>query len=338
MPVLPIPLFGSLVLGFLFVKLLVGGRGRSFIAVLLLQCALQSLIITLGQHYGVAWAYKLQPITAAAIPPLAWVAFQTSAVRRFDLRRHLPHALAPVFIAFCVFFARAPLDFLIPAEFLGYGLAILIVSSRGSDALPSTRLSAGNVPGLIWRIIGVSLIVSALGDAVIVIAQMIDKGAWQPWIISMTSTGMLLLLGGLSLSSSLWKQELDEEEPIESKTHVDPKEDAKIMTRLEALMMQQKLYLDPDLTLNQIARRLILPVKAVSGAINRTTGENVSRYINSRRVEVACDALMTGENVTSAMLTAGFNTKSNFNREFLRIKQATPSQWMKQQQENRLIS
>ena len=336
MPVLPIPLFGSLVLGFLFLKLVVDGRGRSFIAAMLLLSSVQSLIISLAQHYEVAWALVVQPVTAAAIPPLSWVAFQTSAVRRFDARRDVPHVLVPIFIGFCVAFARAPLDFLIPLVFVAYGIAILIVSSGGSDALPITRLSAGNLPGIIWRVIGVSLIVSAFGDAVIVLAQILDRGAWQPWIIAVTSTGMLLLLGGLSLSSSLWKETEEADDAPDPKPSVDPEEDAKIMARLEALMVQQKLYLDPDLTLNQIARRLILPIKAVSGAINRSTGENVSRYINARRVDVACMALSEGESVTSAMYEAGFNTKSNFNREFLRIKGVPPKVWVTQLAKNSL--
>lgn len=330
MPVLPIPLFGSLVLVFLFLKLLVEGRGRTFIAALILQAALQSLIITLAQHYQIAAAFIIQPITAAAIPPLAWVAFETSAVRRFNWNRHLPHALVPVFITFCVFFARAPLDFLIPATFIGYGIAILFKSSRGPDALPLTSLSGGDIPGLIWRVIGGSLIVSAFGDAAIILAQVMGQAEWQPWIIAVSSTGMLLLLGGLSLSRSLWSEQQDEDTSA-PKEPPDHEEDAKIMARLEALMNQQKLYLDPDLTLTQIARRLILPVKAVSGAINRTTGENVSRYINARRVDVARDALNSGESVTSAMLTAGFNTKSNFNREFLRINGVPPSVWLQDQ-------
>lgn len=334
MPVLPIPLFGSLVLGFLFLKLVVDGRGRSFIAAMLLLSAVQSLIISLAQHYGIGWAFAVQPVTAAAIPPLSWVAFQTSAVRRFDLRRDAPHALVPVFIAFCLAFARAPLDFLIPLIFVSYGVAILVVSWGGSDALPITRLSAGNIPGLIWRIIGISLIVSSFGDAAIVLAQIMDQSAWQPWIIAISSTGMLLLLGGLSLSSSLWKQSDEEGDRPEPKLQSDPEEDAKIMARLDALMEQQKLYLDPDLTLNQIARRLVLPIKAVSGAINRSTGENVSRYINARRVDVACTALEAGESVTSAMYAAGFNTKSNFNREFLRIKTVPPKVWLVQLAEN----
>ncbi|MEP3347032.1 MAG: AraC family transcriptional regulator [Litoreibacter sp.] len=332
MPVLPVPLFGCLVLGFMFLKLVVDGRGRSFIALLLLQASLQSLIITLAQHYGLPWARLLQPITAAAIPVTAWIAFETSAVRRFSWSRHVPHALVPIFIAFCVVFARGPLDYVIPAAFFGYGCVILLGSSRGSDALPITRLSAGNVPALVWRVIGGSLIVSSFGDLAIIVAQIMGHGAWQPWIIVVSSTGMLLLLGGLSLSNSLMDPDPKEDAPVALKVVIDPEEDVKIMARLKALMEQQKLYLDPDLTLTQIARRLTLPVKSVSSAINRTTGENVSRYINELRVDVACEALKAGESVTSAMLSAGFNTKSNFNREFLRIKEASPSHWLRAQE------
>ncbi len=330
MPVLPIPLFVSIVLGFIFLKVVMDGRIRSFIAVLILQAAFQSLIITLGQHYGFKAALLIQPITAAAIPPSAWIAFETSAVRRFSFSRHLPHALVPLFIAFCVIFARAPLDFLIPAIFVGYGAAILFAASRGSDALPMTKLSGGNVPGLIWLIIGTSLVVSALGDGLIVLAQINGMPEWQPWIIALSSAGMLLTLGGLSLSRNLWREDASDDLPP-LREQPDAEEDAKIMARLDALMSQQKLYLDPDLTLSQIARRLVLPIKAVSGAINRSTGENVSRYINARRVAVACEALQAGESVTSAMFSAGFNTKSNFNREFLRINKVPPREWLASQ-------
>ncbi|WP_084649601.1 helix-turn-helix domain-containing protein [Planktotalea frisia] len=61
--------------------------------------------------------------------------------------------------------------------------------------------------------------------------------------------------------------------------------------------------------------------------MNRATGENVSRYINARRIVAACRALDQGESVIEAMLSAGFNTKSNFNREFLRITGKTPREY-----------
>jgi AraC-like DNA-binding protein len=80
--------------------------------------------------------------------------------------------------------------------------------------------------------------------------------------------------------------------------------------------------------LARLARKLIVPAKQLSAAINRTKGENVSRYINRQRIEEACRLLSTGQSITVAMLDSGFNTKSNFNREFLRVKGSNPSTWL----------
>ena len=118
----------------------------------------------------------------------------------------------------------------------------------------------------------------------------------------------------------------------DTQTPILPTErDEDIMLRLNQLMNEQKIYLDTDLTLDKISRRLIIPVKQISIAINRSTGGNVSRHINKFRIDVASKALVDGENVTSAMLTSGFNTKSNFNREFLRVTGLSPSVWLKKQ-------
>jgi AraC-like DNA-binding protein len=57
-------------------------------------------------------------------------------------------------------------------------------------------------------------------------------------------------------------------------------------------------------------------------------GENVSRYVNRQRIEHACTLLQRGQSVTAAMLDSGFNTKSNFNREFLRTKTSSPRDWV----------
>ncbi|WP_166418724.1 helix-turn-helix domain-containing protein [Cochlodiniinecator piscidefendens] len=69
------------------------------------------------------------------------------------------------------------------------------------------------------------------------------------------------------------------------------------------------------------------PEKRLSSAINRATGGNVSRYINSWRIRHACKLIEDGTSVTVAMQDSGFNTKSNFNREFLRKTGVSPSQW-----------
>jgi len=73
---------------------------------------------------------------------------------------------------------------------------------------------------------------------------------------------------------------------------------------------------------------MLVPVKQSSSAINKVTVANVSRYINLARVAAAKEALQSGESVTNGMLSMGFNTKSNFNREFLRITENSPSDWL----------
>nr|WP_272212922.1 helix-turn-helix domain-containing protein [Marinicella sp. W31]MDC2878850.1 helix-turn-helix domain-containing protein [Marinicella sp. W31] len=82
------------------------------------------------------------------------------------------------------------------------------------------------------------------------------------------------------------------------------------MARLDALLASETLYLDPALTLSRLARRLKLPAKTLSAAVNRATNDNVSRHINRYRIMHACNRLKDGDNVTAAMLESGFNTKS----------------------------
>jgi len=183
------------------------------------------------------------------------------------------------------------------------------------------------VPGRIWTIIGIALVGSALSDVLIVAAQMTGLAHWQPWIISLYSSMTLLIIGAFSLSSALDTQPDVEDVPAAEITEAD----TQIVARLDALMAAEKLYLDPDLTLSRLSRRLIIPVKQLSAAINKVTGENVSRYINGARINAAQQSLVAGESVTNAMLSSGFNTKSNFNREFLRVTGAAPSDWAARQ-------
>ena len=64
MPSLPIPLFAALVLAFLFLRLVVTGRAHTPLAWVLGLCAMQAIVISLAQHYGVPSARLVQPIKA----------------------------------------------------------------------------------------------------------------------------------------------------------------------------------------------------------------------------------------------------------------------------------
>ena len=328
MPTLPIPLFVSIVLVFLLITVLVHRRRHLLLAVLLGVCALQGIVISLAQHYGVSAFWYVQPFTASCIPALAWICFQGLAVRGTLAPRDAAHGLAPAFpLVFLWAFPQA-VDWSIAILFLGYGMAMLAVLARGPDALPRMRLDAGDIPARIWRLIAIALILSAASDALIAAAHAAGLESWQPWIVSVSSSVMLLMVGSLGLTPDLPTSEAASAAPPESAVTASDRE---IMDRLDAYMTGERPYLDPNLTLARLVRRLGVPSKQLSAAINRATGENVSRYVNTRRIHAACQALLDGETVTAAMLVAGFNTKSNFNREFQRIKGTAPSAWLARQ-------
>ncbi|MEP0962228.1 MAG: helix-turn-helix domain-containing protein [Roseobacter sp.] len=327
MPSLPIPMISSLFLGFLLVRVWFMDRRHGPLVSLLGICAVQGVIISMAQHYHVPGFLMIQPVTATFVPPMAWIAFQTTAVRHVRKADYL-NVLGPTCALASLIVAPNFLDTLIPALSVGYGIAILWVSLQGSDAMPRMHLGAGNLPGKIWQIIGAALIAAALSDVLIVFARMMGVAYLQPWIISIYSSGMLLIVGGLSLSSAL------ETEASEIDDRPEPQvsdQDVEIVEKLDALMASQPLYLNPDLTLSLLSRRLLIPAKQLSAAINRTTGDNVSRYINAARIKSAQELLVAGQSITNAMLASGFNTKSNFNREFLRITNKSPSDWLADQ-------
>jgi AraC-like DNA-binding protein len=324
MPAFPIPVFAAAVLAWFLIRAILRRDGPCVFLALIGLCALQALITALAMHYGQAWAGVLRPVTAAAIPALAWVAFVTTAIRQAE-PRDLVHLIGPAFVGFCRLAAPVALDLAIPLLFLGYGAAILLVLRRGADGLPRLALGAGDQPSRLWRAVAFALLGSGLSDVLIVLAQATDRADLTPWIISIASSFSLLLVGGMTLSPALQPDAADDA-PVAT-DHADLAEDAALMARLDEVLRDQVLYLDPDLTLNRLSRRMKIPAKRLSIAINRHTGGNVSRLINRCRIDAACARLARGETVTDAMLGSGFNTKSNFNREFLRVTGQSPSAW-----------
>ena len=333
---LPVSLIVALLLGFLFFRSVLFAKTTHLLGALLLACAVQSVVVSLVHYYGVAELRLVQPITASVIPALAWVAFLEGGVRPRFQTSDIWHLAAPIIMVAVVLVVPILIDALLGGLFVGYGLAILLALHRQGNELAHTRLASGPVPALIWRVIAIALIVSAASDALISVALQLGAQQAPGIILSIFSSLALLAIGFLALSPDIALARDDDEateaaapKPETSK-HETEIPVADIMAELEELVAREKLYLDPDLTLARIARRLGYPLKQVSTAINAVTGENVSRYINKYRIDHACRALDAGENVTNTMLASGFNTKSNFNREFLRITGKTPSQWQQQ--------
>lgn len=325
MPMLPIPAFAAIVLAYLAARTLLSD-GRPLLVAFLAACAGQSFLVALVLGYDIAWLRPVLPVSATFIPPLAWITFQDALVRRTSLRHTALHGAAPAFALFCRIFAPETTDIVVPLVFAGYGGAILYLLHSATD-MPLARLDAGRVPKVLWQVLGWALIVSALSDILIAAAFMTGNDGWAGWLITFSSSLVLVLLGLLSGSPSASGVAGEDPGAPPPPLRETSKEDTDILNALDAFLKREPMHLDPNLTLSRLARRMHLPEKRLSMAVNRATGANVSRYVNSWRIRHACTLIERGASVTDAMLESGFNTKSNFNREFLRETGVSPSQW-----------
>ena len=333
MPAFPVPVFAAALLLYLLLRLVLRGEGNGWQRALVGLAAMQSLIVAGTQFYGIEALRPVQPVTATLVPVAAYLAFLASAVRPVEPRDGA-HLAAPVFTAFCLAFAPVTLDAVIVLIFLAYGAAMLLALRGGEDALPRIRLESGGPSLTGWRLLALLLIGSALSDLAITLADFAGAMAWRGAIVSLTSSLLLLALGLAGLERA--GDEPADEPDGQTLAHQPPTDaatleaDRALVARARALLQAQKLAADPDLTLARLARRLGVPAKALSAAVNRTEDHNVSQFVNAVRIESACAALKAGAPVTQAMFDAGFRTKSNFNREFRRLTGLSPTEWRAQ--------
>lgn len=343
---LPLPAVVALALAFVAARAFLasdrGGRWHPLVLLMVGATAAQSLLIALVQHYGVTGLRWLQPITASALPPLTWCAFVAVQVRQLHARDAW-HALAPTLALLCLLFWPDGLDLAVIGSFVVYGVALLLVLRSDATELPMSRLASDNTPRWLWRFVALTLLASAAGDTLISVNEWMRLGESRSLLISAMSSLMLLSLGCIGLSPE-WRSSRSSTDPPElaypsdtpalDGAATEPTQaahyavDLALLDRLDTYMRETQPWLNPDLTLLALARKLGTPAKTLSAAVNAGRGENVARYVNRYRIAHACALLRAGQSVTTAFLESGFNTKSNFHREFLRIHGQTPSEWL----------
>jgi len=100
---------------------------------------------------------------------------------------------------------------------------------------------------------------------------------------------------------------------------------------LTKYMETEKPYVDPDLTLQQLADSLSLSYHILSQVINAGFNQNFYNYINTYRINEATKMLedpdRKDEKILSIAYEAGFKNKSNFNTFFKKITKLTPSEY-----------
>jgi AraC-like DNA-binding protein len=119
------------------------------------------------------------------------------------------------------------------------------------------------------------------------------------------------------------------------KTLLDDEQLLGLKMRLTQLMEKEKIYTDPELSLEKLAALLQVPRNQASELINLGVGKSFYQYINEYRIrEVVrlldkCIQHGASPNILSLAFDAGFHSKSSFNGYFKKVTGHTPSAYLK---------
>jgi AraC-like DNA-binding protein len=302
---------------------------RLFLCVFLLSLGTIGLLLGARLSFGSDWAASIQPLIAVMVAPTAFLGFRAltedtaSSLRRALMWNGVPIALAQLAILVGIPISA---DIFVLAVNSIYLFRIATLLRFGADdfaqvppsAVRTVRYAIYATIALLGMMVATDLvIVTAVvfaGEAAILRFLTGVSGLFTAFVFVIALVGAPMALGGAKGSPA--------------KTRDTSERDLELMAALEVLMTEERLYADSNLTLARVARRLSAPVRDVSNAINRVTGENFSRYVNGFRIRDARRALRETElPITDVMLDAGFVSKSSFNTEFRRIVGQTPSQF-----------
>ena len=139
----------------------------------------------------------------------------------------------------------------------------------------------------------------------------------------------LLILKSLSLPEIAESETIHkyEKSPLTIQTKND------ILSRLEKLMIGEKLFLNSSLNLGEVAQKLSVVPRYLSQVINEIKGQNFYDFVNYYRIEEAkkmlTDPTHIDDKILSVLYDCGFNSKSVFNTVFKKNTGVTPSEYRK---------
>ena len=307
----------------------------------------------------------LRPVGAMLLAPLFWCFFQVLLRPDARLhQRDLWHLVPAVLTFYLLLSGSAWLDYLdlfLLLSYAGYLLAVVVKVSRD----PARLASLGDAAPVAQRylqlqgaLLGTNLLVEAM-----LYLELQQGGTVATSGLLLPAAALFLLLHLLTLLFALqrsplleWlyqrsqqqqqmqRQEtpsLSEPPPVDALTPLPdealaplPDGSAAADEKLQVvyqrwldLLEQQQLYqLEFGITLAQAARKLQVPARQLSQAVNQCYGASFSVLLNDKRISKAKQLLLQNPPlaITDVMYQAGFATKSNFHKEFVRVTGMAP--------------
>lgn len=118
------------------------------------------------------------------------------------------------------------------------------------------------------------------------------------------------------------------------KSGLDKERAGEYLARLDQIMVKEKLYINPELTLQQLADSLAISLHHLSQILNQFKEQNFFDYVNQLRVEEFKRAVFDPSKQHLSLLgiafECGFNSKAAFNTAFKKYTGTTPSAYRNQ--------
>jgi|GEM_PF-1226175 len=128
----------------------------------------------------------------------------------------------------------------------------------------------------------------------------------------------------------------EEEKPSKDRRYEKSGIDHSLMdeyeTTLAAFMAKSRIYLDADLSLEQLASRMKMPKHHLTQLLNERVSKSFYNYVNEYRINEAIARLnnvAVQVNILSLAFDCGFNSRSSFNNYFKKMTGFTPSAYRK---------
>jgi len=107
--------------------------------------------------------------------------------------------------------------------------------------------------------------------------------------------------------------------------------DVMVLDDFRHQIMVEQWYLDPNLKLQKLARKLEIPPKNLSELINQAEGVNFNEFVNRLRIEHAQSIMATNPVLSNDEVadSSGFNSRSVFYTKFKYFTGVTPTEFKK---------
>ena len=144
------------------------------------------------------------------------------------------------------------------------------------------------------------------------------------------------------VSESPLKRNIEDDKTKYKKSNLTEDRANEYLQKITTLLESERLYLKPDLAIQEISDKLDVPKHYLTESLNTYMGKNFYTLINEYRIEefksLASDDKNSRLTLLALAYDSGFNSKSAFNLVFKKQTGETPSQFLRTLRASQVVS